>query len=67
MKFRLRIKEIREAHGMTLDELARKVYYNFRTVRDWERGRYVPPVSTLLVLAEIFSCTLDDLIEKKEE
>lgn len=66
MKFRLRIKEIRKAHGMKQKELARKLCYHPRTVSAWERGISLPTIDTLAMIAELFGCALDDLVEKKE-
>ena len=65
MKFRLRIKEIREAHGMSRKELAKKLCYTPKTIGAWERQAALPTIDTLAVIADIFGCTLDELVERE--
>ena len=67
MKIRLRIKELREAAGMSRKQLAKKLCYAENTVAHWERSDRIPGVDTLLVVADILSVTLDDLVVREDE
>lgn len=65
MKLRLRIKELRKERGMTREQLGKKLCYSEHTVKKWERGIAYPTIDTLVVLADLFGCTLDDLVERE--
>lgn len=62
----MRIKEMRESKNMTQDELASLLSVSRSTVAMWETGQSYPLVEKLLQLADIFSCTLDELIKKED-
>lgn len=67
MKIRLRIREIRTAHGMSREQLAKKLCYTEQTVARWEQQVRLPDIDTLVVIADIFGCTLDDLVEREDK
>lgn len=67
MKIRLRIREIRQAHGMSRAQLAKKLCYTEQTVARWEQQVRLPDIDTLAVIADIFGCTLDELVERQKE
>ena len=58
-----RIKRLRLSKGMTQLELAKKVYKSESTVRMWELGKSEPDLATVNILADIFGCTTDYLID----
>ena len=57
------IRKRRQALGLTQDELAERVYATRQSVSNWENGRTCPDVQSLLLLAQAFSVTLDDLVK----
>lgn len=57
------IKSLRKEKGLTQQALAEMVNVDKSTVSCWERGVCFPQKRTLLKLAEIFQCTIDDLIK----
>ena len=57
------IRKRRQALGLTQDELAERVYATRQSVSNWENGRTCPDIQSLLLLAEVFSATLDDLVK----
>jgi len=59
-----RISEFRKIKDMTQFELAYKLSISFQAVSNWERGKTVPDVSTLLSLANFFDITLDELFDR---
>ena len=65
MKIRLRISEIRKAHGMSRAQLAKKLCYTEQTVARWEQQVRLPDIDTLVVIADVFGCTLDELVERE--
>ena len=55
------LRRLRAAHRMTANELAHRVAVPVPTVYNWEAGRARVPRRLLVLLAEIFSMTVDDV------
>ncbi len=62
-----RIREQREAKGISQDELAQKVFVSRQTVSNWERGKTLPDVQSLLLLSNLFDVSVDTLVRGDEE
>ncbi len=58
------IKARRKAAGYNKDELAYILSVNSITVSRWENSKddILPTLANFIALAEVFNCTLDDLI-----
>ena len=56
------IKEIRELRGMTQSELAEKVNLSTVTLSRYENGGRDPRGADLSKMAEVLSCTVDELL-----
>ncbi len=52
----------RKNAGLTQAGLAAKLNYSDKAVSKWERGESVPDVLTMMVLAELFDITVNDLL-----
>ena len=57
-----RIKELRKEKGYTQKQLAKEVKVSQSAVSLWEKGRTLPDTKTLKALANLFSCTTDELL-----
>lgn len=57
-----RIRDFREAAGLSQAELARRVYVSRQTVGNWEAGRTLADVQSLVLLSQVFGTTVDALI-----
>ncbi|MTH53629.1 helix-turn-helix domain-containing protein [Bacillus mangrovi] len=57
-----RIKEIRKCNGDTLQSLAKKVNYDYSNLSKIERGLYVPSISLLKKIAEVYGVEISDLL-----
>lgn len=57
-----RIKQLRQAAGMTQKTLAGMIGVKQNTLSYWENGAYDVDTVTLQKLADIFSCTVDYLL-----
>ncbi len=57
------IRKRRQALGLSQDELAERIYATRQSVSNWENGRTCPDIQSLLLLAEVFSASLDDLVK----
>lgn len=60
------IAAYRKQAGLTQAGLAEKLNYSDKAVSKWERGESVPDVLTLMVLAEQFDITVNDLLVDPE-
>ena len=59
------ITELRKKNNMTQIELAEKINYSDKAVSKWERGESVPDISVLKQIADMFSVTVDYLINEE--
>lgn len=57
------ISELRRQHGITQLELAERLNYSDKAVSKWERSESYPDVATLKEIAELFSVTVDYLLQ----
>lgn len=56
------IRERRQALGLSQEELARRLYVSRVTVSHWETGRTLPDVQSMLLLANLFGTTIDEMV-----
>lgn len=61
-----RIKEYREKRGLTQEELGNTLGVGRAAVAQWERGMNAPKLKTLLKLADVFNCSIEDLLQVKK-
>lgn len=60
-----KIKDLREAHHMTQNALAKKLNITRASVNAWEQGISVPSTQYLIGLASIFKVSTDYLLSVK--
>ncbi len=58
----LNIKKMRRDAGMTQRELGHKVGVSFQAISQYETGTAEPRVETLRKIADVFGCTVDELL-----
>lgn len=61
------IRRRREEKGWSIKELARKIgaSSSATTVSGWERGERLPNAHFLCQLADVFECSVDELLGRK--
>lgn len=57
----------RKKCNLTQAELAERIFYSDKSVSKWERAEGVPDICVLVILAELFGVTVNDLISEKQE
>ena len=57
----MRIKERREAAGLTQKQLAAAMGVMQSAISSWEKETYLPNVRQLPLLASVLGCTINDL------
>jgi len=56
----------RKLCGLTQSELAEKLCYSDKSVSKWERGSGVPDIYVLVMMAELFGVTVNELVTENE-
>jgi putative transcriptional regulator len=56
-----RVKELRNAHGWTQEQLAKAVGVSRQSINSVERDRYVPSLLLALTFARVFACSTDQI------
>lgn len=63
MEIKLRLKELREARGLSQRKLAKLADVSDTCIKDHELGKYMAPnLMTICLLAKALGCTLDELV-----
>lgn len=57
-----KISKLRKEKGWTQMELADLMFVSFQAVSNWERGETMPDVSKLMILAELFDVSVDEIL-----
>lgn len=64
MKFEENLRELRKRAGLSQEELAERLDVSRQAVSKWENGSSYPELDKLMILCDLFHCTLDDLLQK---
>lgn len=62
-KIRLLLRDLRQAHELSQEELAHQLGISRQSVISLERGEYLPSTPILVSLIEFFNCPIDRLID----
>jgi len=62
-RFAMRLKQLREARGLTQEELAKKAGVSRAYLARLEMGRHDPPLSRLRTLAKALRVTVGTLVD----
>lgn len=62
----LNISERRKMLALTQEDLAERLNVGQSTVAGWEAGKREPNIAKLIQMADIFGCTVDELIKKED-
>jgi putative transcriptional regulator len=64
---RTRIKELREKHNLTQEDLAAKVSVTRQTILFLEKGKYNPSLRLAHKIARIFKVKIEDVFSFEDE
>ena len=62
-----KIRVYRKQRKWTQEELAKRIGVERSSVAKWENGKSQPQAAKLLVLAEIFGCSVDGILGRNEK
>lgn len=57
------LKESRKAAGIKINDAAKSLNVTRQTIFYWERGTVKPETHRLKEIAELYGCTIDDLLK----
>ena len=63
MKLETRLKQRRNTLQMTQEEVAEKIHVSRQTISNWENGRNLPDINSLILISEIYAISLDELMK----
>lgn len=63
----MKLKQFREAAKMTQGEVAARLQITRSTVAHWERGRNGPNKRILPRVAELYRCSVEDLLDSEAD
>ncbi len=66
-QFPERLRRLREAAGLSQEELGKALYVTRQAVSKWECGESTPDINTIVKLAEYFGVSVDTLVSGKPE
>jgi DNA-binding XRE family transcriptional regulator len=56
------LKQLRNEHGMTQEQLGEKIGVSNKTISRWETGKYMPPVDCLHMLSDIYHISINEML-----
>lgn len=62
-----KIEEIRKQHGITQEELAKKLEVSRQTIGSLENGRYNPSIILAFKISKLFKITVEEIFIYEEE
>lgn len=65
MRYKNRVKSLREARGLTQRDLAARLEVTPATVAQWETGANGLSLKNAVALADLFGCTLDTVLGRE--
>ena len=64
MKIGEKIKIIRENKKMSQENMAKSLHVSYQAVSNWERGKSYPDISNIIMISDLYSISLDELIRE---
>lgn len=63
----MKLEQIRKEKGISQSQLATKMNVTQGAVSQWENGQVKPRAGTLIKLAAVLGCTVDELLKGEEK
>ena len=59
-----RIRNCREAYGMSQAQLARALWVSRNTISNWETGATTPDIESFVLMSALFGISIDNMVKK---
>lgn len=63
MRIGEKLKNFRLSLGMTQEQIAEKINVSRQTISNWENGKSLPDVISLIKISDLYQISLDDLLK----
>lgn len=63
MELQTILKQLRNERQWTQEKVAEKIHVSRQTISNWENGRNLPDLSSLILLSEVYDVSLDELMK----
>lgn len=63
MELSERLQMKRKELGFTQEEIAEKINVSRQTISNWETGRTLPDINSLIMISDVYGISLDELIK----
>ena len=63
MEIEKKLKITREAKGLTQEQVAMEVMVSRQTISNWENGRTLPDIISIIKLSELYNISIDELLK----
>lgn len=67
MELQTLLKQLRNEQQWTREKVAEKIHVSRQTISNWENGRNLPDLSSLILLSEVYDVSLDELMKGAPE
>jgi transcriptional regulator with XRE-family HTH domain len=62
-----KIRSARESCGLTQEAAAEKIMVSRQTISNWETGKSLPDIHSVIKMSELYGVSLDDLLKGDEK
>ena len=66
MEIERKLREAREASGLTQEQVAEKVMVSRQTISNWENGKSLPDIASIMNLSDLYHISLDELLKEDQ-
>lgn len=63
MSFSTKLQDLRKQKGISQESLAEIVGVSRQAISKWESGKAYPDINNLIILSELFNCSIDSLVK----
>lgn len=63
MEIEKRLKDARVKAGLTQEQVAEKVMVSRQTISNWENGKSLPDIISIMSLSDLYQISLDELLK----
>ena len=63
MEIHKKLKEARTKSGLTQEQVAEKVMVSRQTISNWENGKSLPDIVSVMNLSDLYQISLDELLK----
>lgn len=67
MELSQKLKDRRKELNLSQEEVATKIHVSRQTISNWETGRTLPDITSLVLISDIYEISLDSLIKGDQE